>query len=191
MEALPTTDRPTGRLVGYACGMRDQIIEVARRLTLERGVVPSLNVVAAAAGVSKGGLIHHFPTRAALVAGLARRALDEVEAAMSAAVVRGDVAQTWLRLSAPSADERALLQGLAVGFRLDDPTSTTLLADARGALSRWEETIAAEVGDPVRARVIRLVGDALVANAVAGVEPEPHAVDELIRYLTSDQGRPG
>lgn len=165
--------------------MREEILEVARRLTLEAGVVPSLNTVVAAAAVSKGGLTHHFPTRAALVSGLARIALDEVDESMSRAAERGDAARTWLRLSLPDADERALLQALAGGFRPDEAQSSALLADAREALLRWEQMIEAEVGDPLQARVIRLVGDALVANAVAGVEPTPHGVDDLVDFLTT------
>ncbi|MDO5500936.1 MAG: TetR/AcrR family transcriptional regulator [Propionibacteriaceae bacterium] len=174
--------------------MRGEVLDVARRLTLETGAVPSLNAIVAAAGVSKGGMTHHFPTRAALVAGLARMALEEVDEEMSRAAIRGDATRTWLRLSMPQAVERALMQALVVELRTEDPVITVLLADARDAVIRWERTIEAEVGDPVQARVIRLVGDALVANAVAGIESEPPSVDELqaflTRPLTSDASHP-
>lgn len=164
--------------------MRTRILAAARRLTLDTGAVPSLNAVVSAAGVSKGGLIHHFPTRAALVAGLARQALKEVDEAMTRAAASGDAARTWLRLSMPDAAERALMQALAEGFHADDEATRSLLAESRSALERWEGLIEAEVGDPVRARAIRLVGDALVANAVVGVEPEPRDVDALTLFLT-------
>ncbi|MHC3000614.1 TetR/AcrR family transcriptional regulator [Microbacterium sp. HJ5] len=168
--------------------MRDEILEAARRLTLERGRVPSFNAVVDAAGVSKGGLIHHFPTRAALVVGLAREALGSVDAAMTTAAAAGTAATAWLELSLPDREERELLQALAAAFDPDDSRFGELLDEAREAITRWEGMIAAEVGDPVRARVIRLVGDALVANAVAGVDASPFDIDELTSFLVPGAG---
>lgn len=69
--------------------MRARILSETRRLTIDAGAIPSLNAVADAAGVSKGGLIHHFPTRDSLVEGLAREALAEIDDAMTEAAARG------------------------------------------------------------------------------------------------------
>lgn len=168
--------------------MRSHILETARRLTLERGAVPSLNTVVDAAGVSKGGLIHHFPTRSALVAGLARQSLDEVDAAMAAASTAGTPARTWLELSLPDGDERAVMQALASSFRPTDDDFGPLLADAKTAIARWEAYIAEEVGDALRARVIRLVGDALVANALVGLDDVDKTVDDLLSFLSPEPG---
>ncbi|MFG6444238.1 TetR/AcrR family transcriptional regulator [Microbacterium sp. P06] len=165
--------------------MRSHILETARRLTLDGGAVPSLNAVAEAAGVSKGGLMHHFPTRSALVAGLARESLEEVDAAMSRAAAAGTAARTWLELSLPDGDERALMQALASSFRPTDGDFGPLLSDSAVAIARWEALIAAEVGDTVRAHVIRLVGDALVANALVGLNAVDEDVDDLLRSLTA------
>ncbi|WP_411035640.1 TetR/AcrR family transcriptional regulator [Shinella sp. BYT-45] len=51
--------------------VRRQLLEVAARLSLEKG--PSsvtLDAVSQAAGVSKGGLLHHFPNKLSLLDGL-------------------------------------------------------------------------------------------------------------------------
>ncbi|WP_169580567.1 MULTISPECIES: TetR/AcrR family transcriptional regulator [Microbacterium] len=165
--------------------MREEILATARRLTLQRGLVPSLNSVTEAAGISKGGLIHHFPTRAALVIGLARTALAEVDRAMTAAAAEGRAAEEWIRLSLPNREERELMQALASAYLPGDARFDELLAEARAATARWEAMIATEVGDPVHARVIRLVGDALVANAVAGLETAPSDIDGLLAFLLS------
>lgn len=169
--------------------MRDEILDIARRLTLQRGAVPSLNAVVEAAGVSKGGLIHHFPTRAALVIGLARGALAEVDEAMAAAAAQGRAAEEWIRLSLPDRDERELMQALASAFLPGDSQFDELLDEARAAISRWEALIAAQLGSPVHARVVRLVGDALVANAVAGLETAPAEMDDLITFLLAGPTR--
>lgn len=170
--------------------MREEILQTARRLTVERGVVPSLNAVADAAGVSKGGLIHHFPSRAALVIGLARTALREVDAAMNDAADQRRAAEEWIRLSLPDRDERVLMQALASAFAPGDHEFDELLDEARAAVARWEGQIGAETGSAVHARVIRLVGDALVANAVAGLETAPAGIDDLIAFLVRGVTRP-
>lgn len=171
--------------------MRQEILATARRLTLQRGAVPSLNVVVDAAGVSKGGLIHHFPTRAALVVGLAREALRQVDEAMVAAAKEARAAEEWIRLSLPDREERELMQALASAFVPGDDQFGALLEDARSAISRWEALIEDEVRDPQRARVIRLVGDALVANAVAGIDSDPTGIDELIAFLLPGSAQSG
>ncbi len=63
--------------------VRQQLLEVAADLCVEKGAVGlTLDAVAAAAGVSKGGLLHHFPSKAELLFGL----LDDLIARMDAAI---------------------------------------------------------------------------------------------------------
>ncbi|MWV51410.1 TetR family transcriptional regulator (plasmid) [Rathayibacter sp. VKM Ac-2803] len=161
---------------------RALILDAARRLTLERGVVPSLNETAATAGVSKGGLVHHFPSRAALVRGLALAALEEVDAAMVAAAAERRAAETWLRISVPTGDDIALFRALAIAHRAVETPGDDVAAASREATSRWEALIQDETGDATRARVIRLVGDGLAANVLAGIEPAPTQA-ELDRFI--------
>lgn len=172
---------------------RSRIVAEARRLTLDSGVVPSLNTVAAAAGVSKGGLVHHFPTRAALVEGLAAAALDEVDEAMRAAAERGNAAETWLRISVPAGDDVRLFRALAIAHRSVESPGDSVAAAAQECVHRWEGMIARELGDASRARVVRLVGDGLAANLIAGIEPAPSSaeVDGLLESLGIRPGSSG
>jgi AcrR family transcriptional regulator len=149
------------------------ILDAARQLTLERGVVPSLNETAATAGVSKGGLVHHFPSRAALVQGLAEAALEEIDSAMLAASAEGRAAETWLRISVPTGEDVALFRALAIAHRAVETPGDDVAAASREAIARWEAIIQDETGDATRARLIRLVGDGLAANVIAGIEPAP------------------
>jgi AcrR family transcriptional regulator len=51
--------------------VRQQLLEVAARLSFEQGAAGvTLDAVSQAAGVSKGGLLHHFPNKMALLDGL-------------------------------------------------------------------------------------------------------------------------
>lgn len=180
-------NRPVGRVIGYDVDMdrKALILETVRKLTLARGVVPSLNDVAAAAGVSKGGLIHHFPSRAALVRGLAEVSLNEIDAAMTAASADGTAAETWLRLSVPTGEDVALFRSMAIAHRAVESPGNDVAIASREALERWEAMIEKETGDSTRARVIRLVGDGLAANVITGIElaPTPEQLDVLINVL--------
>ncbi|WP_051212983.1 TetR/AcrR family transcriptional regulator [Rubritepida flocculans] len=64
-----------------AADARTRILDAAERIVQARGV-PALTLEAAAreAGVSKGGLLYHFASKEALLAGLLNRLADHVEA---------------------------------------------------------------------------------------------------------------
>jgi AcrR family transcriptional regulator len=69
---------------------RDKILDATERVILRdgpRGV--SVDAVLAESGMSKGGFFHHFPTKAALLAGLLERLSRSVEV-IAAASMRGD-----------------------------------------------------------------------------------------------------
>ncbi|MGW6331243.1 TetR/AcrR family transcriptional regulator [Nocardia rhamnosiphila] len=54
------------------------VLEAAERMFAERGGRVSLSDIAAAAGVTKGGLMHHFPNRDALLAGVTEHLIAKV-----------------------------------------------------------------------------------------------------------------
>jgi AcrR family transcriptional regulator len=63
--------------------VRRQLLEVAARLSRREGAGGvTLDAVSQAAGVSKGGLLHHFPNRMALLDGL----FDHLTAKFDAAI---------------------------------------------------------------------------------------------------------
>lgn len=65
--------------------VRVQLIESAKRLALENGLAAvSVEAVAADAGVTKGGLFHHFPSKHALVDAVFRHLLDQFAADLDA-----------------------------------------------------------------------------------------------------------
>ncbi|CAN7421320.1 TetR/AcrR family transcriptional regulator [Rhizobium sp. LjRoot258] len=61
--------------------VRQQLLDVAARLTMEQGMAAlTLDAVSGASGVSKGGLLHHFPTKNALLDALFESLLDRFDA---------------------------------------------------------------------------------------------------------------
>lgn len=72
--------------------IRQQLLTVAAKLAAERGMAAvTLDAVAAASGVSKGGLLHHFPNKTGLLEALLDSLLDRLDAAIDAAMLSDPV----------------------------------------------------------------------------------------------------
>lgn len=117
-------------------GTRDRLLNAAEAVVAARGVSAlSLDAVAAEAGISKGGLLHHFRSKEALLVALVERMAAEMHASFDAVVAaeppgpgrhsRGVIA--WALHRAPERAERdlriaaALLSAHAHDPRLIDP----------------------------------------------------------------------
>lgn len=69
--------------------IRQQLLSVAARLAGESGIAAlTLDAVAAGSDVSKGGLLHHFPTKAGLLEAMLDSLLDRLDAAIDAEMRR-------------------------------------------------------------------------------------------------------
>ncbi|MCG5482213.1 MAG: TetR/AcrR family transcriptional regulator [Sinorhizobium meliloti] len=72
--------------------VRRQLLEVAGRLSLEQGIAAvTLDAVSQAAGVSKGGLLHHFPNKLALLDALFDDLVVRFDSALDEAMAGDDV----------------------------------------------------------------------------------------------------
>ena len=146
-------------------GTRDRILDAFEAILNdggERGA--TLDAVAARAGVSKGGLLYHFGSKDALIAGLLERlrvfAREDVEAIRAADAGAVDyLIRTSVNAGEPFDQAflaaACLAQGAHAGVR-------DAIAEIRVA---WHSAIAEAVGDPDIADVILLVSDGLYANS--------------------------
>ena len=63
------------------CSARDRLLDAAETLACSVGAANlTLDGVAQAAGVSKGGLLYHFPSKDALLAAMLERHVDQIDA---------------------------------------------------------------------------------------------------------------
>jgi AcrR family transcriptional regulator len=84
--------------------LREQLLDAAQAVILEQGIgALTLDKVAAKASVSKGGLLHHFPSKDALVGAIVRRVVDAWQSDLREAI--GEQAAGPLRVP------RAMLNG--------------------------------------------------------------------------------
>ena len=144
---------------------RQLLLEAASQVVREAGVTRlTLEAVARTAGVSKGGLLYHFPTKNALIAGLVedrlRRYDEAIEVAMAEDPDQGP--GRWLRAYVhltfdPTPDNINLTAPLLAAAG-ENPE---LLAPVWAAFARWQERAVADGVDPVVATLIRLAADGL------------------------------
>lgn len=154
---------------------RQRIFTAATRVVRERGVGRlTLDAVARTAGVSKGGLLYHFPSKEALLIALAEEVIAQFETviAQEAEADSGPVAGRWVRAYARasldlSRDELDLTAALLAAAGSDP----ALLAPWRTAFSRWQTRINADGLDPTTATLVRLAVDGLWLADLLGLAP--------------------
>ncbi|GGN88430.1 TetR family transcriptional regulator [Nocardia rhizosphaerihabitans] len=181
-------------MIDVSPGTRDRILDALETLLLERGAAQmTLDNVAAAAGVSKGGLLYHFKSKDALLVGLVHRLGERARAQLDETRASGtSIAEWYLQTPDPTtqadAVELALYRSLLATMRTIDasgsePDEVQLALD--GVMTAWSDGLDAEVDDPVRADTIRLVGDGVYLRALLGlpqIEPARYraVVDRLL-----------
>lgn len=143
----------------------------------------TLDAVAARAGVSKGGLLYHFPSKDALVGGLTDhlRELTEADVAVMRAAPAGPV-DYLLRTSATTDGDLEVVY-LAVS-RLAQGAYPHARAALDHAHDAWVEAVAEEVGDPTVARAVVLLSDGLYARTALGAGG-PRVSDDDIDALVA------
>src|SRR5580704_395934 len=76
---------------GIGAGTKGRIVDAAEEVVLRDGVARlTLEAAAAEAGLSKGGVLYHFPTRDALVAGMVGKIIEEFDRDIEANMEGGD-----------------------------------------------------------------------------------------------------
>ncbi len=155
---------------------RARIIDAAERVVLDRGVgALTLDAVAEASGLSKGGLIYHFPSKEALITAMVARLIETVEARIAAsqaqdrepgAWTRGYVAATLPECAAGNDAVAVLGAALLAAVAADG----SLLGPIQERQPEWIARQNADGIDPVIASIVRLAADGLWMNDVFGVE---------------------
>lgn len=148
---------------------RERLLDAVEQELLEHGLNGvTLERVAERAGVSKGGLLYHFPSKASLFDGLFDRLADLVAGAVAAAPLDPEGAVRWYIDTSirPSDQETSLYRALTALIRSSDDLGNDRL---RRCFDDYAAPVGAAVADPVLVEQIRLVGDGLFLTRVLGV----------------------
>ena len=195
MTASETAPRP--RLRRDAARTRALLLDAAGTAIAQHGVNVSLDIIAKGAGVSKGGLLHHFPTREELLLAVMRHLLagfdadverelesDSQEPGRPGRLVRAYVNAAFADLlDGDRAREKVTLMGMIGNspaveeyVRIDD--------------EKWQERLAADGLDPLRAEVITKAADGATGSLLwSRIEPAAYgALQQTLLAMTHETG---
>ncbi|WP_350349597.1 TetR/AcrR family transcriptional regulator [Agromyces sp. G08B096] len=172
---------------------REAVLDAFERLIIADGErTATLDATARAAGVSKGGLLYHFASRQALIAGLVERLHRLVDDDVERIHGAPDGAISYFVRSSTEL-ETALDRTFVAAVRLaqgGDRATAQAIDEVR---RRWLDELEREVGDPTVALAITLIGDGLYYHAALRADArgddvdtaavESHEMDALVDLL--------
>lgn len=165
---------------------RERILDALAQVVIRDGVgAATFEAVCAEAGVSKGGVLYHFPSRDDLFAGLHDRLLASVEDEIASAPTDRDELIAWyLRDPVIDQTETALYAAFIASVRADanDVVAATRLAEL---FDRFYVPLRA-LDDAALVAEVEMASDGLFLRAILGL-PVPDAatrtamVDRILR----------
>lgn len=169
---------------------RDRLLDAFEELLIEHGErAATLDGVAAAAGVSKGGLLYHFGSKAALIDGLLAR-LSELVAADILDIRSAPAGPVDFLIRTSASSGTPLDHTFVAATRLaqgSNPQAGSMLAGFR---RQWVEVIEEAVGDRDVAQMIALISDGLYFESTvpdggegSGYDVSPEGLDRLLTVI--------
>ncbi|MDR1510147.1 MAG: TetR/AcrR family transcriptional regulator [Synergistaceae bacterium] len=161
--------------------VREHLLESAAFIAVDRGLGGlTLDLVAQRAGVSKGGLIHHFSSKRALIEGLFNYLLALFENSVNEYVAqdtnpRGRFSRAYLMASAfpgNEPNESKLHGAFALAMSNDEPLAVIWREWALAQIVKHSEDAGSAIG-----RMVRYAADGIWLEACTGA----HIDDEKVR----------
>ncbi len=177
----PSRDTPVGGRASPRDGLatKRRILDASERVVQRDGVGHlTLEAAAAAAGLSKGGVLYHFPNRDALVAAMVTRIIEQFDADIAsylpeanspAASLPGAYARAYVRATVePVTPGEERLGAALLAAAAAEPELVVPLQDAA---ARWQARLLDDSLDPALATLVRLACDGLWLCGLFGLAP--------------------
>ncbi|WP_078410130.1 TetR/AcrR family transcriptional regulator [Priestia abyssalis] len=169
--------------MGENISKRKLILMAASEIVRNEGAAQlTLEAAAHKAGVSKGGLLYHFPTKEALIRGLVDELTDqyvnEIEERVNG---DDDPSGKWSRAYV-EATFKEIEDGLKIssGLLAAVFTNPELLEKLQKQYKIWQDHIEAENTDSVRPAIARLAADGLWFAEIFGLAPLEKGLRERV-----------
>jgi Transcriptional regulator len=148
----------------------------------------TLDAVAKEAGVSKGGLLHHFPNKQALIHAMAKESSRQFVADLNAKVENSPSdGGRWTRAYLEATCEDAANEHskeLSTALIASLYSNPDILAKLRTSYSGWQKNIENDGIDPVAATIVRLAVDGLWLAEIFGLgNLDPELRNQVIDAL--------
>ena len=162
---------------------RERVLEAAERVLVEVGTARlTLEGVAHAAGVSKGGLLYHFPSKESLLTALAQRYVESMDHCIDSA--KGELHEESSRdlkaciLGVLGSDPRSKAMGAVL--MATAANDLALLEVIRQRIAEYTAEMEANSGDFARASIVALAVDGLKMREALRISPFTPAQREQI-----------
>jgi AcrR family transcriptional regulator len=156
-----------------------RILDAAEQVVLRDGVVHlTLEAAAHQAGLSKGGVLYHYPTRDALVAAMVARIIEQFEEDIASYLPApgtldhgrpGAFARAYVRATLEPVTEGE--ERLGAALLAAAAAEPDLLVPLQEAAEGWQARLVDDGLDPAMATVIRLACDGLWLCDLFGLAP--------------------
>lgn len=153
---------------------KDRILSAATEIVMRVGTGGlSIEAVAQEAGISKGGLLYHYPTKNDLLAALISQFIAQTDAEIADSVAADSGAGSWTRgyiaactLDPDGANTNDKLGAALLAAAANDPA---LLDPLRNHQVVWRRSLRSDGIDQVTSAMVRLAADGLWMNDLFGL----------------------
>ena len=162
------------------------ILDAANKVLLEKGAKAfTLDAVIQEAGVSKGGLLYHFPTKKKLIEALIERMIASVDASLETELANcnGDYLTAYIRASFQPNPERDRVSSALFAAVAND---TALIEPLRKRFKHMQNELVAAAGSPEIATIIRLTLDGLWVSDLFDFAPPSAALRQKMMETLLD-----
>lgn len=160
------------------------ILDAANRIVQEQGVEHlTLEMTAQQAGVSKGGLLYHFPNKEALIKGMIQDYLDRFTDDFNfTAQSYGEQAPGRWTLSYlyTTYEDKQRSPSMSSGMLAAVATNPALLSPMQQAFGEWLRLLDQDGIDPTTAMIVRLAVDGLWMVDLFGFAPPDTEMREKV-----------
>jgi AcrR family transcriptional regulator len=174
----------------YCPSVQDRLLDAAEQVVLRDGISNlTLESVAKEAGVSKGGLLYHYPSKSVLITAIVNRLGNRCQLKQEEALASDS--------NSPGAFTRAYLHARTRTLKPHErPLQTALLAAAgtdphyldeiRERVAEWDCRLHGDGIDPTLAMIVRLAIDGLCLCDMIGIptpqgEERQKVLDQLLQ----------
>ncbi|HLR03556.1 MAG TPA: TetR/AcrR family transcriptional regulator [Virgibacillus sp.] len=168
---------------------RSKILEAAAYIIQSKGILSfTLEAVAKQANVSKGGLLYHFPSKEALVAGMVEHLMKNYIESIERNA-KEDTSQhgRWTRSFIRGSFEQSTPdKHMNAGLMAAAAVNRELLEPVQDAYDLWQKRINEDQLDPIDSTILRLAVDGLWFSEIFDLSPleKDHRQRVLERLIT-------
>ena len=168
---------------------RERLLDAAERVVVESGATHlTLDAVAKSAGVSKGGLLYHFPNKEALLEGMLSRHFEDVDAEVAKRLARrtrkatrADLLRERVRVLLELHPERPAVGAAMIAASADSPGH---MAPCRAQYRKLLDEFAKLPGGFDRAALVLLAVQGLLLAELLHLSPyTPGERSRLVKAL--------